>query len=753
MQAGVLIGSDVMAYTSRVLVNGVARPHLSWSVDRDLVGDLPEQVVAAGGVAQASGNIVWASDKDVSDGGRNPWNPSTGWIPAEGDKVQIFAGDATSEWSQFVGVIDSSTGDIGGGFQSKIVDRIDDFSRKVRLPALVDVMPPVEGQTAFRRFRLSPRFYVTTAMRRAGFNVVAPAEVGCVVDLPAVGSLWPLVGELIRCARGTDAALSPLWPDGIHVADANAAYRPASPRAGDKPVQLTLNIAPEHSGTASVQVIYGGSNVILRTTATHVLFLIGGVGTLCSVPWTGGVIAQALFFNGSVTLRTSAGQTATGTGAWTNSTLMSEVRLVADPGSRVNGVQVSHPTQPWHDFASLNFTPTARVVTGTMHDTLMAAPATRDQSAADLLSEVGQCLLWPFWIDETGAAKAIQSDALRGQASVQTVTTLDDIRSLSWRKDLLGARSEIITSYDTWTINRSTTYSVELWSSSESVVMSSAGEHVSLIEEPDGEAWLEVDEQLTVPGVNSLADANRGIGSIAGGIYTDGATEEWATLPSAKKLDVALLKISDGAWKLKHTAGTLAAGNQVELRTWSSTFTGRTELWPYQWDKQLPVLRGKGKAVRTNKTRTPTIVGNIGPILEHDCKHWGTGHLDNNETRVVDAVTDFISTQVVTPQPVITGMRLGFDPRRQLGDVITVQSRTLMGVELKCLIVGLNTSAGGSFDQEVAVRVIEATSMFTTYADFAAAWGPTADYNSFAAAWDAVSTYKDFDDTPRRGTD
>ncbi|ALQ32204.1 hypothetical protein ATC04_17785 [Arthrobacter sp. YC-RL1] len=180
-----------MAYTSRVLVNGVVRPHLSWSVDRDLVGDLPEQVVAAGGVAQASGSIVWASDEDVSDGGRNPWNPSTGWIPAEGDKVQIFAGDGTSEWSQFVGVIDSSTGDIGGGFQSKIVDRIDDFSRKVRLPALVDVMPPVEGQTAFRRFRLSR---ASTSRRRC-------AGPGSTSSPRQRSGVWLTSRPLVRCGR------------------------------------------------------------------------------------------------------------------------------------------------------------------------------------------------------------------------------------------------------------------------------------------------------------------------------------------------------------------------------------------------------------------------------------------------------------------------------------------------------------------------------------------------------------------------
>ena len=41
MQAGTLATDPVKAWTSRVLIDGVTRPHVSWSLDRELTGDLP----------------------------------------------------------------------------------------------------------------------------------------------------------------------------------------------------------------------------------------------------------------------------------------------------------------------------------------------------------------------------------------------------------------------------------------------------------------------------------------------------------------------------------------------------------------------------------------------------------------------------------------------------------------------------------------------------------------------------------------
>ena len=81
MQVGELIGGDVQAPTSRIMVNGVKRAAVSWSVGRELSGDLPEQVVAASGIVQATGSVLWNDGPDVTDKPVNPFNRSSGWLP------------------------------------------------------------------------------------------------------------------------------------------------------------------------------------------------------------------------------------------------------------------------------------------------------------------------------------------------------------------------------------------------------------------------------------------------------------------------------------------------------------------------------------------------------------------------------------------------------------------------------------------------------------------------------------------------
>lgn len=753
MQAGQLVASDVAAFASRVLVNGVQRPVVSWKVDRSLVGDLPEQVAATSGVSQATGTVVWAHSDDVTEVGLNPWRPSSGWLPMAGDRVQIFAGDGNTEWSQFVGVIDSSEGDIGGGFSSKIIDRIDDFSVPVNLPALVDVLPPLEADGPFRRFRLTPRFHVHTALRRAGFSMVPLPEYECTVDVPAIGSMWPLVGTLASAQQKTDESLSPDWSPERYVRDARVTVIPAKTRHWEIPAQLTMCIGAKHAGTARVVAHYGASTFEVIAYPATVSLRVNGEPVV-SYPHEGEAIVQALYDNGTVRLRTSKGGDASGTASMNTGDLLSLVTIDVAPESQVRGFQLSHPSRAGSQFASLNFKPTANVVTGTLHDTIASSRATGKQTSLQLLSEIGECLLWPFWIDENGVAQAVQSDVLRNRPPVQTVTTLDDIRELSWSTDLLGARSKITATYEASAITRRRDYSQEVWASNESTVLQSRDEQETFIEAPTDEAWIMVDETLGyMSNSNVIAAMNKGIGTVGGGVYTDGEAEEQATSSAANKLSVTMERITEGTWKIVHKTGDLAAGKQVELRTWSNDYVGRTELWPMWRDKGLPRVRAKGKVEWAERSRTSELRGSHGPELILDCKTWATGHLVENETNVVDRLLAFVAPQVVKPQPVISSLRVGFDPRRQLGDVIIVESPSLMGVRLKCLITGKSDSAGTNFTQDLSVRIIESENTYATYADFADAWGPTADYGTLATAWGALATYSDFAEDPLKGTE
>src|SRR5699024_3177115 len=120
------------------------------------------------GVVQATGKVTWAPDP-VDDGARSPWNPGMGWVPAAGDRVEIWQGDDTTSWIQFTGFIDDTTGTVGGTMTSTVVDGIDSLSARADLPPLVDVLPPIEDTGAFRRVRISPRGMLVLALRRGGF--------------------------------------------------------------------------------------------------------------------------------------------------------------------------------------------------------------------------------------------------------------------------------------------------------------------------------------------------------------------------------------------------------------------------------------------------------------------------------------------------------------------------------------------------------------------------------------------------------
>lgn len=749
-----ITSDDVMTYSSRVLVNGIERPVLSWSVSRELSGDLPHSVAGGAGVVQATGSVSWADSADVADGRLNPWDTSTGWIPATGDRVQIFAGDGVTEWSQFVGEIDTTSGDIGGGITSKIIDRIDDMSVSMNHSAISAVMPPIDPSEPYRRIGLSAVYMQDLALRRSGFYTTPNREFGAVLDVPMQSSCWPHVGAVRTCRRGTVTDNAPVWfttSFGQAVSDVLATYEPSTAKPASSPVQISMVVAAGNAGVTMVRCFYGSNHLDLTATATMAQARVNGV-VVAQVATTWPATIEAYFDGSTVEVRNSNGGSATGSGGLSGSTVMSSIQVVGDANARAAGIQVSHPTAPAHKFASIGFTPTAQIDPGPYHGHVGALPRQSGLTAADTLGSISEALLRPMWIDETGVARMISSVSLRNIISQRSYTTLDDIRELSWESNLLGVRSEVTAKYlwPSQTLRRD--FAVTVWTNSNSDVLLSGDSITSIAEPGSNEDWIMVDPNPDVLGATGFDSLNRGIGTLAGGVYTDGTTEVYASRPEDNVLSVSMSEIVAGKWAITHTASTLPSGWQVELRTVSEQFVGTTNLWPMWWGKETAIVRAKERIEWVDKERTPTIAGTVGPKYDHDFGPWATGNINTNETFVIDQITNFVAEQVSKPAPVITGLRVGFDPRIQLGDVITISSPNLLGVSLRCLIIGVNTDAGDEYTQSFTVRIIEVTSDFTTYAQFAEAWGPTADYASFATAWGAVATYADFNNNPLGGT-
>lgn len=65
-------------------------------------------------------------------------------------------------------------------------------------------------------------------------------------------------------------------------------------------------------------------------------------------------------------------------------------------------------------------------------------------------------------------------------------------------------------------------------------------------------------------------------------------------------------------------------------------------------------------------------------------------------TDIVPNLAQYLAAQTSVPKPVITGLDVVFDPRRQLGDVVTVSSTRLLGTTMTALVAGVDTSADAS---------------------------------------------------------
>lgn len=712
MQAGTLVTSDVMAYTSRVLVNGVQRPALSWSVDRELSGDLPAQVVAASGLTQATGNVEWATEADLHDGAVNPWNKSTGWIPAKGDRVEIYAGDSVTEWKQFHGVIGRTTGSIGNGFQSTLIDDYDKLSVEVSHLPLLRIMPPAVAGGPYRGIGLNSSYFADFALRAAGFYVTPKREANAALSVPAQGSMWPEAGTMLTGAPfdgvGSHQSLHGA-PWGWSVSNFLYTYSPGATRPASDPIQISMMVAPDSAGFTTVRAVFGTSHLQLSISGAGLVTANVNGTNILSFTLTGGGIIQVLVKNEVATLRSSNGQSVTIPVSFARATVMGEIQVSGSALTRVAGIQVSHPTLASLEFAALSHIGSARLDFSdtTLSGIMDASRTIENTTAGDLLQEISEATLTGMWIDELGVMQWASSPGLRKRASVRTVTTLNDILSLDWEDSLLGARSKVTVSGFSPAISVGRTCSRLVWRGSGDEIGS--GEIVEDIAEPEGDVeWVQPDTTLTVIGTGSWATYNARNESLAGVFYTSsGETISSAGLNTS----IAMARLNLRQLKIRHVAGTFPADVTAVLGT-SPTDPA---LWTRNRDVNLPVIRTFGKSQWPEVRVTPVAAGGVGPELVHEAGVWTN---ESTGTDRLDRLATFIAGQTSVPKPTITGLEITYDPRLQLGDVIKIYSPDLMGVSITALIVGISNSAGGSFTQSLSVRIVTATSTFQTFEEF-----------------------------------
>lgn len=738
MQAGALVTSDVQAFTSRVLVDGVQRPHVSWSVDRSFSGGLPAQVAGWSGITQATASVDWASANDVTNGGLNPWNRSTGWVPAKGAKVEIFAGDGTTEWKQFTGVVDKTTGSVGGGFQSSCIDGYDRLSAGVSHDALLRIMPPLVDGGEYRGVGLVSTYYVDLAMRAGGFYCTPRQESNASLFVPCQGGMWPHSGTVqnagplvssteIRHAENRSA------PWGFAVCNFNVTYLPRFTQPASAPLQVSAMVASESLGTFVLTVNYGASNYaqVAVTSERTVIARINDT-EICRISLGSATVFSVLYKGGAVSIRTSGGATVSGAGTLTGGSTSTIVASGAVE-ARVAGIQVNHPTEAYMEHAPSYFVPSAVIGTGYVGHlgTLGAAKAVKDTSAVELIEEISNATLTAMWIDELGVLRWEPSVALRSQNTMQTVTTLDDITSLGWEDSLLGSRSKVTVKWLDASISTGRYQNILVYEGSSQTLGSN--ERIEEIISPSSEeAWVMVDDTPSRIGHNVWPPYNTKKGSFVGVDYVQGGNSVSPTgMPNTV---ITMDKIGPDAWKIVHAVdGSFPIGAEATLAT-SPT---HADLYTHNRNKGLPRISAGAKVMFTEKEIVPAGPFGIGPELVHEGGIWVQDLIAAN-------LASYLQSETVNPRPVITDLGVTYDPRRQLGDKITIDSPNLMGVVLQALVTGVSNSAGaGGFEQSLTVVITAASSTFQTYEDFNRAGG-TLTYQQWQALGPLPETYTQF---------
>lgn len=748
MQAGSLADGVVFTPTSRVVVDGVERPHVSWSVDRELSGDLPDQVVAGSGLTQATGTVVWASEGAVAEAGDNPWNPQS-WWPSKGARVEIYAGDGTSEWRQFTGVIDNTTGTLGGPTQSRIIDEHDRLSVRFSHEPLLRQMPPRESGGRYRYANLVPSYHIDYAMRRAGFYATPMETPGTVVYAPMMGGVWPSVGQLDTAVDFADASGTPSnipVPWGFGIGNARITYLPHWSEPASVPVQITLAIAPAHADYANVDVQYSSGRWVRMAVQPDRSVIVranndaGNVCQLTAAQMDGATVVTMLVKGGSFSLRNDLGATASGTGTAPTGTT-EQVTVNAWPNAAIGGLMVSHPKQAYQEHspsiqwgdppASASWRKAVIETSNISHlSVITAAPAIENRSAQSVIDEISDALLAASWIDEHGTLRWATGLALRLQQVVDTITTRDDVLALGWEDSLLGARSGVTLTYREPSTSYSRFQSVYVWRGSSKTLHRESTEE-DIVTPGADETWVMVDTGYTAVSSYNYPAYNRKRGTYLGTVATrDGDYYP----PAGLDLTYGMEQIGPQAWKITHTVGQLPGGVQLETRTADSDEYG-PGLYSWNRNNTLPLIGAGARVQWVDQEAAATTPGGIGPVLEHDVGPWAAFNIAAN-------IATYLQGATAAPLPTITNLDVRADPRRQLGDQLFITSPALMKARLRVMVSAISTSFDSSgLSQSLGTRIIGAEMQGQTYQQFNAAGGQLT-----YGQWNALdaATYEQF---------
>ena len=762
MQDGVL-AAGVPEWRQVVLVNGVQRPVVSMSWAGELASDLPDAVAGVSGVSARTGSISWAPLESVGSRPPSPWVRSGGWPPRPGDRVEIWVGDADTSWKVFTGRIDSTEGSLND-LSSRIIDNSDDFDRMISLPAVAELMPGpyVKGGSIpldFAPTLLTPWWIAYQCMRSAGYGLAVPSySAGSrLLEVEMQGATFASRGDLVRPVGAGSPSLA--WADGYTFLNSGGLRYNTIRNFPTVSSGLRVWLRWHEGEALATTVFVDGRSIQYRATrsaggATIMLVtqvrdggpsgeLVGqSTNYIASAPGYESPWIEIFCLPDDDTLRVVTPRTAVAPGASNGSVSESfPVPATFNAGVRTEYVDV-RGTVTALQVGTMNLSTwegqSAAVGAGRVRAwgqgpvvAMRSSRTIENEKARDVLEGIGKATLTAMWLDETGTMQWAPSNQLWLRRPSLTVTTEQDIFALGWMESLQATRRQIAVKYLDAALTLSGGYSTLLYQPSNTTEVTAGGQLEEFIGPPTEEEWFDLDEDVVEARVG-VTSFNRGSGSYWGGVYQpDPDVDSWSWVTSG--LDFSLSPVGLRTWKMLHSN---TSSRTHSLMT-APAGTGILSKWRAV---PLPILRGRGKVrFAEDIVRSSASGPDWAPTLEHDLSHWG---------RATDAqrIADFLIERLAEPLITLTNLEIAYDPRIQLGDVITVDSLSFAGFSVDVLVIGKNESHGGGASLSLTVRVINVRTVHVTYADFEAAYaGDT--YAALESAW-AGATFTDFEADP-----
>lgn len=749
-----------------IRVNGVIKQgQASWG--QELVSSLPETVSGTGSFPQRRGRVEW---KPPALTNKLPYEgrPGSEWLPKVGESITIDAIDGLgNEVRVFTGLIDSVTGDAHGGVHSKIVDRIDDFNKIVRVEALTEIGAPWNQYGDIRYTSPSCAWVVDDVLRQCGYYATPPRPSGHILDAPLQGTVYLYAekpdhsnAQLFdsRSLTETDGVKWPqFWGGGtntsIALRDAYMLYKPyTGPGSGENYIRLSMMVHPNHRDAAHIQATKNdGANAFLRVDGAKRVI----VGTTASGTHSAGkrvftlpssqeaLVVSAIFRNGTVSVESSDGQTAN-VNLKTPIGPMAFMDIQAGYQAAISGVQVSDPGETGGHVAT-QWKPTVINRYGWHAWRQRITPSIRDENAKAVLKEFSENMLAPVFLDEHGVVQVASTDTLHAEFAGIKVDTLSTVADMKWSTRLSDLRDAVEIDWHDVSITLNTKTikkNVLLYQGNQKTFTGDQVDYHDVIEVPENEEWIGRDmaaldmvaaawEYSAVTEHPEYDQFNAGEGTATGMMQTDGAigteTEKW----SHPGMLTELLE-AHSPWVMSYS------GLVIDKMT--TKVPEDPKISRRYWGMPMPIIRGNGKVRRLPSTYR------LGPvdakrILHHKLGRW------NTQSGMTQFFAKWLYSITSKVHPVVHGVVIRFDPRVNVGSVVQVDSTQLHGVALEGLVVSVDHDPRTD-KSRIAMRIISTKTSLNTYRDLELAWNG-ASYETLQTVWATINgTYGDVETDP-----